>query len=113
MTTRALLIACLLAIVACSDTPESEGAALAVDVGCVACHMETDTDIAPTLNGIFGKTVALEDGTTATVDDAYVRRSIVEPQAQIVAGYEGSRMPVFILTEEEIGLLVDYIRGLG
>lgn len=113
MTTRTLLLACLLLIAACADAPESDGAALALDVGCVSCHMETDTDVAPTLNGIFGTNVDLEDGSTVTVDESYVRRSIVEPQAQIVAGYEGSRMPVFILTDEEIDLLVDYVRGLG
>jgi len=111
--------ACLvvvLALAACSAERSAEeplsGEALAADLGCLACHTEVDTEIAPTWNGIWGTPVVLEDGTTVTVDEAYVRRSIEEPQADIVAGF-GPSMLVIPMSEEEKSALVDYIESLG
>lgn len=106
----------LLALAACSADRSSEeplaGEALASDLGCLACHTDADSSVAPTWNGIWGTEVDLEDGTTVTVDEAYVRRSIEEPQADIVAGYSAS-MPVVPMSEEEKSALVDYIESLG
>jgi cytochrome c oxidase subunit 2 len=106
----------ILALAACSAERSAEeplsGEALAADLGCAACHTDVDTEIAPTWNGIWGTSVELEDGTTVTVDEAYVRRSIEEPQADIVAGFSAS-MPVVPMDEEEKSALVDYIESLG
>lgn len=105
----------ILALAACSadrSAEEPSGEALAADLGCVACHTDVDSEIAPTWNGIWGTSVELEDGTTVTVDEEYVRRSIEEPQADIVAGYNAS-MPVIPMSEEEKSALVDYIESLG
>lgn len=106
----------ILALAACSADRSAEeplsGEALAADLGCAACHTDVDTEIAPTLNRIWGTSVELEDGTTVTVDEAYVRRSIEEPQADIVAGFSGS-MLVVPMSEEEKSALVDYIESLG
>jgi hypothetical protein len=46
-----------------------------------------------------------------TVDEAYVIRSIEEPQADIVAGYAAS-MPRIPMSEEERSALVGYIESL-
>lgn len=106
----------VLALGACSADRAAEeplsGEAVAADLGCAGCHTDADTEIAPTWNGIWGTSVELEDGTTVTVDEAYVRRSIEEPQADIVAGFSAS-MPVLPMSEEEKSALVDYIESLG
>lgn len=106
----------ILALAACSAGGSADGpltgGALATDLGCVACHTDVDSSVAPTWNGIWGTQVELDDGTTVTVDEAYVRRSIEEPHAEIVAGYNAS-MPVIPMSEEEKSALVEYIESLG
>lgn len=99
---------------ACGGEPSSDlsGEALAAEIGCLSCHTDTSTQIAPTLHGLAGTEVALEDGSTVVADSAYIRRSITDPSAQIVEGYRAA-MPRFDLSEEEIDRLVDYVEGLG
>ena len=113
-TGRALVaLALALALVSCGGRDENlEGEALAAEIGCLACHADTGTDVAPTLHGVWGTEVELDDGRTLMVDEVYVRRSITQPQADIVAGYDG-RMPTFALTDSEVDRLVEYVRSLG
>lgn len=111
---RALLLVAALVLASCGGESAEDltGAELATDVGCVACHTDTDTDVAPTLHGIWGTGVVLEDGRSVTVDEVYVRRSITEPGADIVAGFD-ARMPNFSLSESEVDRLIEYVRSLG
>lgn len=92
-------------------TTDLTGSELALEVGCFACHGDTDSDLAPTLAGVWGSEVLLEDGRTVVADEAYVRTSITDPGAQIVAGYDG-RMPTFALSQSEVDRLVDYVRSI-
>ena len=85
------------------------GAQLFKIKGCASCH---GTGIAPDLDGVYGSEVTLEDGTTITADDAYLHRSIREPGAQRVAGYD-VKMPIVNVNDEELAELVAYIRSLG
>ena len=110
--TSAVLGLVLAACGGAAESPGPTGEALAADVGCLACHQETDSSIAPSLHGIWGTEVTLEDGSTVTVDEAYVRRSITDPGAQIVEGY-GATMPVLPLEESEVERLVEWVESLG
>lgn len=116
MMRRIALIALSVVVAACSGGAEGggevSGADLANDLGCLACHTEANTDLAPTWNGLWGSEVELEDGATVVADAAYVRESIQQPQAKIVAGY-GPTMPAMELTDEETEKLVEYIESLG
>ena len=115
MADRLLPAALVLVLAACggtSDAGELTGQDLAAEVGCLSCHQETSTGVAPSLHGIWGTDVELSDGRTVTVDEEYVRRSIEEPGAEIVAGYEAI-MPVFPLEPDEIDRLVEWVRSLG
>lgn len=85
---------------------------LAGEVGCLACHTDGDTPAAPSLVGIWGRENQLADGRTVTVDHEYVSRSITEPGADVVEGYN-STMPTVPLTDEEVDRLVDWVRSLG
>ncbi len=81
--------------------------------GCFACHAVDGTKkIGPALNGIFGHEVEFADGSKTVVDENYIRRSILEPQAQLVKGYPPS-MPTFkgLLSEEEIAAMVAFIKA--
>ena len=65
-------------------------------VSCAGCHSLDGTRLAgPSWLGLYGRTEELEDGTTVTADDAYIRKSIYEPNAQIVATYAPAMPAVF------------------
>jgi cytochrome c oxidase subunit 2 len=113
MMTILLLIAVLL-LAACGGGDITEGLSgdqLAGEVGCLACHTDRDTSAAPSVVGIWGTDVQLADGRSVTVDDAYVRRSITEPGADVVEGYNPI-MPTLPLTDDEVDRLVDWVRSL-
>lgn len=115
MTTKPLIVVAALVLAACSGAGEQAAASpaeLATDVGCLACHTETSTSIAPTLHGIWGTDVELADGRVVTVDEEYVRRAITDPAADVVAGY-GPTMPRLPLEESEVDQLVEWVRSLG
>lgn len=88
------------------------GEELAAEIGCFACHESADTEVAPTLQGVWDSDVLLHDGRTVIADEAYVRRAITEPGAEIVDGYD-ARMPTFGLSEGEVDRLVEYVRSVG
>jgi cytochrome c oxidase subunit 2 len=92
------------------EPPAASGARLFVSLGCAQCHGQN----APTLAGLYGRAVTLADGSTVTADEEYLRESIENPPARIVAGFE-PRMPSFRgqLTAEQLGQLVAYIKSLA
>jgi cytochrome c oxidase subunit 2 len=113
MARSGLLALTVLVAAGCgSGTTDMTGSDLALEVGCLACHAGADSDLAPTLEGVWGSEVLLADGRTVVADETYVRTSITAPGIDIVAGYQG-RMPTFELTESEVDRLVDYVRSLG
>jgi mono/diheme cytochrome c family protein len=91
----------------------SPGAALFQSLGCIGCHGAQNSPIAPTLNGMYGKPVALEGGQTVTADDAYIKESILSPTAKVVKGFNPI-MPSFQgkVNDDQISQLIDYIKTL-
>jgi cytochrome c oxidase subunit 2 len=83
-------------------------------LACNTCHKPDSTGRGPILQGLFGKTVQLQDGSTAVVDESYVRESILHPQARITAGYQPI-MPTFQgqVSEEGVLQLIEYIKSLA
>jgi cytochrome c oxidase subunit 2 len=83
------------------------------DLGCINCHKADGSGRCPTLVGLFGTMVPLTTGARVKADEAYVRESILQPQAKIVAGY-GPIMPTFqgLVTEESLLELVEYVKSL-
>jgi cytochrome c oxidase subunit 2 len=94
-------------------TPVAAGAKLFTEKACVTCHLSDGTGRAPSLNGVYGANVLLSDGSIVTADDAYIRESILQPAAKVVARYQPV-MPTFQgqLTEEQILDLTAYIKSL-
>ena len=110
-------------VVACgsdddSTAPELTGAAgqgqqLAVDKGCVNCHgANGQVRTGPTWDGIWGTSVALEDGRSVVVDRDYVARSVGDPAGDVVEGFEPI-MPTFDLSDTEVDQIAAYLEAIG
>ena len=82
-------------------------------LGCVSCHAQNDTGRGPSLVGLLGKTVRLQSGASVTADEDYIRESILNPQAKIVAGYQPI-MPTFkgLISEDGIMQIIAYLKSL-
>jgi len=81
--------------------------------GCTQCHsMDGSAKTGPTLLGVFGRTEQMADGTSLTVDENYIRESILEPNARVVAGFEPV-MPTYQgrLKNEEILAIIEYLKA--
>ena len=96
-----------------ASDPVEAGAAHFERLRCNTCHEAGAEQRGPRLEGIFGKPVQLTDGRTLVRDENYLRRSILEPNADVVAGYL-PQMPTYEgqVSEEELLQLVAYIRSL-
>ncbi len=95
------------------DPPEVVGEALFTSLACNTCHNADTGSRGPLLNGIFGHDVALQNGTVVTVDDNYLRESILNSQAKVVAGYQPI-MPSFngVVSQDQVNALIAYIKTL-
>ena len=96
-----------------NEPMEVAGERLFEQYACHTCHKVDGTGRGPSLVGLFGKTVALEGGGTALVDEAYIRESILNPSAKVMAGYKPI-MPTFKgqISEEGIIQIIAYIKSL-
>jgi len=83
-------------------------------LGCVTCHRDQGPGRGPSLAGLYGRPVQLEDGRTVTADENYIRESILDPGAKIVSGYKPV-MPTFqgLVSEEQLNALVAYVKSLS
>jgi cytochrome c oxidase subunit II len=94
--------------------PTELGKKLYQKQGCATCHtLDGSRLIGPSWKGLFGKTEKFTNGTSATVDENYLRSSIMDPQATIVDGYPPS-MPTYQgkLSDKQLTGLIEYIKTL-
>ena len=96
-----------------TGTPAQGGEQLFSDLACNTCHKPDSTGRGPVLHGVFGSQVALANGALVTADENYLRESIMNPQAKVVAGYQPV-MPSFqgMVSEENLMQLIAYIKTL-
>jgi len=94
------------------DPAVEQGAQLFLSQGCAACHQVGSSQIAPNLQGVFGSSQIMADESKMIVDEAYLRRSIKEPMADIVKGYPAAMPPFAHLPEKHIDALVAYLKSL-
>lgn len=96
-----------------ADTRIAQGRTLADAKGCMACHsVDGSTRVGPTWKGLYGKTRTLADGSAVLADETYLKRSIREPQAQVVKGFPPI-MPPAALSDDEVSALAAYIQSLA
>jgi len=94
--------------------PAEQGEKIYKQKGCNACHSVDGTVlVGPSFKGLVGHDVELEGGSTVTADENYIRQSILEPQSQVVKGFQPV-MPSFkgILTDDDISSLIAYMKTL-
>lgn len=97
-----------------SETMAQTGEKLFSQYGCASCHRTDAPGRCPPLPGVFGSDVLLRGGARVRADEQYIRESILNPTAKIVAGYEPI-MPTYAgqLAEEDLLRLVAHIKSLG
>jgi cytochrome c oxidase subunit II len=91
----------------------ASGEKLFQELGCVTCHKQDATGRGPSLYGVYGSKVTLQSGNTLVADDNYIRESILNPQAKIVAGHQPI-MPTYqgLVSEEGLLQIIAYIKTL-
>ncbi|MCO5237119.1 MAG: c-type cytochrome [Chitinophagaceae bacterium] len=96
-------------------SPAVSGQQLTIDLGCAACHSTDGSKlIGPSFKGLYGSQVSLDNGNTVAADDAYLIKSILDPNADIVKGYPTGVMPSFkgMVTDEHITDIITYLKTL-
>jgi cytochrome c oxidase subunit II len=93
-----------------AGTMVEQGEKLFSSLGCVTCHQAGG--LGPQLEGLFGKKRTFTDGSSAVADESYIRESILNSQAHVVAGYQPI-MPTFQgqISEEELMKLIAFVKG--
>jgi cytochrome c oxidase subunit 2 len=95
-----------------------DGATLVREKGCVACHsLDGTAKVGPTLQGVFGrKEIVVTAGKEheIVVNEDYLKRSLLEPRADIVKGFP----PIMpsqkgLLKDDEIDAIIEYLKNLN
>lgn len=106
------LTAAVVVLVACGADPDTgahPGQRLAKEYGCVACHSsDGTTGLGVTWKGLYGSSVALDDGTTVTADRDFLVRSVKDPAADVPLN-NVLPMPVNNVPDADVQTIVDYI----
>ncbi|HKX45474.1 MAG TPA: cytochrome c oxidase subunit II [Planctomycetota bacterium] len=100
--------------------PYKAGEILYASAGCTACHDLGDTTKIGPGFAIVSRLLAegarreFTDGSGATVDENYLRESILQPQTKIVAGFQGKVMTPYAgrLSEEDLSALIAFLRSV-
>jgi cytochrome c oxidase subunit 2 len=96
------------------QSPAVAGQQLFQSLGCVSCHgANGEGGRGPTLAGLFGRKVFLTNNQTLTADEGYIRESIENPAAKVVAGFNPI-MPTFQgqVTPEQLIQIISFIKSL-
>jgi cytochrome c oxidase subunit 2 len=99
---------------ATEGTLAQQGEKLFTDLACITCHSAGSGQRGPSLENVFGSAVELEGGARVIADAEYIRESILNPAAKIVAGFPPI-MPTFQgqVSEEQLLALTEHIKSLS
>ena len=94
-------------------TLAQRGERLFSELACNTCHLNDGSGRGPSLVDKFGTREQLANGSAVTIDEGYVRESILTPQLKIVAGYQPV-MPTFqgLINEENVMALIEHVKSL-
>ncbi|MBI1898552.1 MAG: cytochrome c oxidase subunit II [Acidobacteria bacterium] len=92
----------------------AQGEKLFAQFGCASCHLSGQQGRCPNLTNVFGNRVELSGGATVVADATYIRESILNPAAKVVAGFQNI-MPSFQgqVSEQNLLQLIAFIRSLS
>lgn len=83
--------------------------------GCSGCHsIDGSKLVGPSFLDLYGTQHAITTGETISVDENYVRESIINPKAKIVAGYQPV-MPSYKgqLSDDDIASVIEYLKSIS
>ncbi|BCR06059.1 c-type cytochrome [Desulfuromonas versatilis] len=95
-----------------------EGEALLTRFGCIGCHsLDGSKKVGPTFQGLFGSSrevLSAGQKRTLTADEEYLKRSILEPAADIVEGFPPA-MPAYQgqISEFELEEIIEYFKRMA
>ncbi|MDP2114826.1 MAG: cytochrome c oxidase subunit II [Bacteroidota bacterium] len=105
-------------VAAITDSPAANGKRIMKNIGCFACHtVDGSKLIGPSFKGVYGHDVTVITGgkeRVVTIDDEYIKRSIYDPNADVVKGFnKGLMMPYEgQLSDEDIVQITEYLKTL-
>jgi cytochrome c oxidase subunit II len=91
-----------------------EGRRVAAEQGCLKCHsVDGSRHIGPTWVDLYLREEKLKDGKMVVADEGYLTKSMMDPGAEIVAGFQNV-MPTYQgkLPPPEAAAIVEYIKSL-
>jgi cytochrome c oxidase subunit 2 len=95
------------------DSLLEKGRQLVESHGCRACHSQDgSSSLGPGWKDLYGRSEQLADGTRVQVDEAYLKESILEPQARLVQGYPPV-MVAYTFSQDELAAVVAFIKSLS
>jgi len=100
------------------DSPTANGQRIMKNIGCFACHTVDGTKlVGPSFKGVYGHTVTVVTGGSereVTVDDAYIKKSIYDPNADVVKGFNKGLMQPYTgqLKDEDVTLIIEYLKTI-
>ncbi len=103
---------------ATGNIPDPEGLVLLKNTGCLACHsLDGSKLVGPSFKDLFGSSKILVDNgetITLTADEAYIKRSIIDPDGQLNEGYNKGLMKSYRneLSDNEIVVITEFLKTL-
>ena len=101
---------------ATGNIPDLPGLTVLKANGCLTCHsLDGSKIIGPSFKGLYGsKRVVITDQGEKTVDafDDYIKRSILDPNTEVVKGFNKGLMQSYkdVIKGEDLDKIVDYFR---
>jgi cytochrome c oxidase subunit 2 len=101
------------------NKPEDPGIALLRNTGCLACHSIDGTKlVGPSFKGLYGATRTVMTGGAekqVTADDAYINRSVYDPDLEVVSGFNKGLMKSYkgTLSESDLAIVITYLKTLS
>ncbi|HLN75342.1 MAG: cytochrome c oxidase subunit II [Methylococcaceae bacterium] len=105
-------------VAAVTDSPTASGQRIMKNIGCFACHsVDGSKLVGPSLKGVYGHAVTVITGGTereVTADDEYIKRSIYDPNADVVKGFNKGMMLPYKgqLTDQDVAQIIEYLKTL-
>jgi len=100
------------------ESPTANGKRIMKNIGCFACHsVDGSKLVGPSFKGIYGHTATVVTGGNEreiTVDDEYIKKSIYDPNADVVKGFNKGLMLSYTgqLSEEDVKQITEYLKTL-
>ncbi len=106
-------------VAAAGNAPGAAGESIMRIQGCFACHTTDGSKlIGPSYLNLYGsQQVVLRDGKeiTITANDEYIRRSILDPNADITKGFPSGLMQSFrsTISDDDIAKIIEYLKTVN